>query len=729
MKLRDILRIDKLIFKGWFAVKYKVFLYGKWNFDQQNDFIMIGNNSGLFGAMVLSLITGMKLRFVFERQYFDSLKLKFLWKILGYRAFGADDSPEKKIKLMTTLGKDVGLGKKICFLSGCGIVPDDNVESFVKAFHKFSRREVLKIMPIFIGGTKSDSRFYFNVMIPDIGNTNKVISVNFAKVHSFENDLWKLRRSISQMMSNYYEDLKKFRRPLIEYFIKAARKHIVKECIRDKTGKKLNYKQTLAAVIIAADKLKKYVGEHRYVGILLPPSVAGVISNFAMNLLGKIVVNLNYSTGDGDWQFAANKTGIEKIITSRLFLKRINFAPDDQRFIFIEDFVKNLTRYEKLRGWFKANFLPIKTLSGTKDFNSDSTAAILFTSGSSGDPKGVVLSHHNIISNIEQMTKIFKIYDTDKLCGVLPFFHSFGYTVSLWLAMLTGVGTYYVTNPLDSSEVANAVEDHKATILFGTPTFLKTYSHRIESQKFTSLQRVIAGAEKLKPNIAIDFKDKFGVEPREGYGTTELSPVVSVNPDNNFAIGKGNKIGSVGFVLPGTSVKIIDLETGNECEPGDQGKIFLTGPSVMRGYFDEENLTKSVFVEGWYDTGDIGHLDEDRYLTVSDRLSRFSKIGGEMVSHSKVENVVNDKIGNGDQIIAVTGIPDENKGEQLVVICNDSVDIDEVKNVINNSNLGNIYKPKGENYFKVDQLPFLGSGKLDLVMLKQMALRFKGMLD
>lgn len=726
MRLSNILRIDKLIVLLWMKMRYNIFVHGKWKIDGDEDFMVVGNNCGITGAIIVRLVSGAKLRVVFDREYFDGLRFKFFWRLLGFRAFGTDDEPDIMVRTMTHLGRDIERGRKICLLAGSGITRNENLEKFFKVFDKIGVGEDLNIIPLYVGTSGTEHGNYFNVVIAQTLGAKRVVSVNFGKIMRFDNKHWRVYREISVLMSESFNDLKKYRRPLIELFVRAARKHGSKDCIADSTDKSLNYTQTLTAGIIAADKMKNYVGEHKYVGVLLPPCVGAVLSNFGLCLLGRVAVNLNYSIGDDARELTSKKAELDTIITSRKFLERISIDPDDQRFVFIEDLLKNVSGFSKLFAYLRAKFLPVRLLSGYKNFNADDDAAVLFSSGSSGDPKGIVLSHHNIISNIEQMERIFKIYDTDRLCGVLPFFHSFGYTVSFWLSLLSGVATYYVTNPLDAGQIGKAVQKHRSTILFATPTFVQSYTRRIEREKFGTLRTVIVGAEKLRSVTADEFYDKFGVSVKQGYGTTELSPVVAVNPEDDLVIGKGNKPETVGFVIPGTSAKIVDVEHGNECEPGEIGRVLLYGPSVMKGYLGDEELTERSFVDGWYDTNDIGSLDDDRYLGITDRLARFSKIGGEMVSHLKIEEVIFESTGV-DKSVAVTGLQDDKKGEQLVVLCcRDLIKAKHARDIIEQSSLANINKPKPENYFEVDQLPLLGSGKLDIMGVKSMAKNLKG---
>ncbi|MCH9023097.1 MAG: AMP-binding protein, partial [Planctomycetes bacterium] len=270
-----------------------------------------------------------------------------------------------------------------------------------------------------------------------------------------------------------------------------------------------------------------------------------------------------------------------------------------------------------------------------------------------------------------------------------------------------------------------AVKGHQTTYLLVTPTFLMSYTRRIQREEFSSLKLVVAGAEKLQRIVAEAFEEKFGMRPLEGYGTTELSPVISLNlpdvEDNGFT-QIGNKEGSVGHPIPGVAVKTVDPESGVELGPGASGELWVKGPNVMQGYLNDEAKTSEVITEGWYHTGDIGHVDEDGFITIVDRLSRFCKIGGEMVSHVAVEQAYREGLGMGEQVVAVTSVQDASKGEQLAVLYMEAeVDADKLHEIISGSDLPNLWKPRRDHYFKIESMPLLGTGKLDLRALKRLA--------
>jgi acyl-[acyl-carrier-protein]-phospholipid O-acyltransferase/long-chain-fatty-acid--[acyl-carrier-protein] ligase len=374
----------------------------------------------------------------------------------------------------------------------------------------------------------------------------------------------------------------------------------------------------------------------------------------------------------------------------------------------------------------KARFAPRSFLYDNDSFSPDAIAAIVFSSGSTGSPKGVMLSHHNIISNLESMRMVVHPTENDCICGILPFFHSFGYTVTLWFPLLHGYPAVYHSNPLDAATIGDLVHTYHATHLLATPSFLANFIRRVPAEKFRSLKIVIAGAEKLKSSLAEAFEQKFRVRPLEGYGVTEMSPVISLNMPDITADGLtqiGNKEGSAGQPLPGIAVKTINPDSGLPTDTHTPGLLLVKGPNIMRGYLNNPEKTAEVIVDGWYNTGDIGLVDEDGFVTITDRLSRFSKIAGEMVPHIAVEDIIYEGLHTTERVLAVSSVPDTHRGEKLVVLFTKNAGSEsELKHIVDSSSLPNLWKPASDAYAIVDTIPLLGSGKLDLKSLHQIAL-------
>jgi acyl-[acyl-carrier-protein]-phospholipid O-acyltransferase/long-chain-fatty-acid--[acyl-carrier-protein] ligase len=357
----------------------------------------------------------------------------------------------------------------------------------------------------------------------------------------------------------------------------------------------------------------------------------------------------------------------------------------------------------------------------------DDIATIIFSSGSTGEPKGVMLSHRNIACNAESMVSHLRIDHHDRVLGVLPFFHSFGYTVTLWTPLLIGASAVHHADPRQAKEIGELCRKDRCTVFLATATFLRFYLRRCDPDDFRSLNILICGAEKLPPSLAREFEAKFGVLPMEGYGCTELSPVVSANIADQEINGVkqiANKIGTVGQPIPGVAVRIIDPDTLQPLPVGREGLVFGKGPNVMIGYLHKPELTAQVVIDGWYNTGDMGRLDEDGFLTLTGRLSRFAKIAGEMVPLEKVEEDLHAVLGSADRVLAVTSIPDERKGERLIVLYLPALamPIPELTTRLGERGLPNLWVPDDRDFHAIEEMPVLGSGKLNLRKLKDLAL-------
>jgi acyl-[acyl-carrier-protein]-phospholipid O-acyltransferase/long-chain-fatty-acid--[acyl-carrier-protein] ligase len=355
----------------------------------------------------------------------------------------------------------------------------------------------------------------------------------------------------------------------------------------------------------------------------------------------------------------------------------------------------------------------------------DTLATIIFSSGSTGEPKGVMLSHFNVAANVLSLRQAIRIWPEDRLLGTLPFFHSFGYTVSLWGPVHFPFAQVFHLSPLDVKTIGELCRKEKVSIIVTTPTFLQHYLRRIPPAQFGGINCVITGAERLPDRLRIEFHERFGVEPLQGYGTTECAPVVSCNVDDYRAAGfhqVGHKRGSIGHPLPGIAVRVIHPETGQPLPMGEAGLLLVKGGNVMQGYLGMPEKTAEVIHDGWYNTGDVATIDEDGFVFITDRLSRFSKIGGEMAPHIRIEEKLHEALGLNEPSLVVAAVPDERKGEQLVVLHTlEENKLDGVSERLAAAGLPNLWIPRRENFFKIEAIPLLGSGKLDLQAVRRMA--------
>jgi acyl-[acyl-carrier-protein]-phospholipid O-acyltransferase / long-chain-fatty-acid--[acyl-carrier-protein] ligase len=480
----------------------------------------------------------------------------------------------------------------------------------------------------------------------------------------------------------------------------------------------------LIGSILLSSWMQKHRPNDSMVGLLLPASAGGALANIAVYLAGKVPVNLNFTAGQEAMNAAIRQCGVNTIITSRVFLSKAQLS-EIPGMVFLEEIRETFTSIHKLLTMLAAFLIPSKALEYhyTKNQKSQDLAVVIFSSGSTGTPKGIMLSHRNILANIESVRQVIHFGPSDRIMGVLPFFHSFGFSVSLWLPIVSGFGVLYHPNPVDAKTIGETIQKYQATFLVSTPTFYAGYMRRCSVEEFSTLRYVIAGAEKLREQIRKAFKEKYGLDLLEGYGCTELAPVVSVNlPEVVDGTERqiGHKPGTVGHPIPGVTVKVVDPDAGDSLPPGQEGLLLAKGPNVMLGYLGQPELTEQVLRDGWYVTADIASLDEDGFITITDRMSRFSKIGGEMVPHMKIEEVINTILG--DAASVVTAVPDEQRGEKLIAFYSrNGMSADELWEKLNRSDLPKLWIPKRENIHSIDTIPLLGSGKVDLKNVKCLA--------
>jgi acyl-[acyl-carrier-protein]-phospholipid O-acyltransferase/long-chain-fatty-acid--[acyl-carrier-protein] ligase len=516
-------------------------------------------------------------------------------------------------------------------------------------------------------------------------------------------------------------------------FLELCRKKGNRVKVVDTTGVKLTGNDLLLRTlalkrIIEREAIKP---DEEHVGVLLPPTVPAVVTNMALTLSRRVAVNLNYTVSESIINRCIEIAEIKHVLTSRKVMDKLGYKLDCE-LVYLEDLRDKAILADKLAAFVQAKLMPVSMLArkfGLNKIKPDDRVTIIFTSGSTGIPKGVPLTMLNVASNVQGFNTIIDIRDDDCFLGILPFFHSFGYTVTLWGAMGLQASAAYHFNPLEPKQIGKLIEQTKCTVVLGTPTFLRAFLKRIEPEQFKSVEVVIVGAEKMPIPLAEAFEARFGVRPTEGYGTTELSPVVSVNfppkrartPEQK----KGLREGSVGRPLPGIRARSVSLDDGRVLGPNEDGMLQFAGPNVMPGYLKQPELTAKVMHGEWYSSGDVGHVDKDGFIYITGRESRFSKIGGEMVPHIQVEEEIAKIVGGNEDTttIAVCGVPDEKKGERLVVLYSQLEHPPEmiVRKLIE-AGLPGIFVPSPDSFIQVDAIPILGTGKLDLRGLQKLAL-------
>jgi acyl-[acyl-carrier-protein]-phospholipid O-acyltransferase/long-chain-fatty-acid--[acyl-carrier-protein] ligase len=573
------------------------------------------------------------------------------------------------------------------------------------------------------------------------------VTVNYGKPLPHTATPFEVRQAVQELMVEAWAFRKQHMRTLHRSFVRTARTRPFRFAMADAQNPRVRFGGALTRTVFLGRRLKKVWRDHKMVGLLLPPSVPGALVNFAAMLGGKVPVNLNYTVSEETLASCIRQCEIKTVITSKSFLEKVKIKVPCET-VFLEELVAKPGLGEKLAAILIAFLFPAglleRALGCETKVELDDLATVIFSSGSTGEPKGVMLSHYNIGANIEQMEQVFGLGKRDCVLGVLPFFHSFGFTGTLCLPAVVGVGAVYHPNPLDAKTIGPLIRDYSITFLLATPTFLQLYMRGCAPEDFGSLRVVMTGAEKLPERLANAFEEQFGIRPLEGYGCTECAPAVAVNTHDFRSAGirqVGAKRGKIGHPLSGMSIKIIDPDSRAPLPMGQPGLMLVRGPNVMQGYLGKPEKTAEVLIPDealpgtagfspassppsarWYLTGDIAAIDEDGFLQITDRLSRFSKIGGEMVPHIKVEERLHELAGSTEQTFVVAGVPDEKKGERLVVLHKlTDAQLQLTLEKLAQTDLPNLWKPRADQFFHVDSFPMLGTGKLDLRKVKELA--------
>jgi acyl-[acyl-carrier-protein]-phospholipid O-acyltransferase/long-chain-fatty-acid--[acyl-carrier-protein] ligase len=490
---------------------------------------------------------------------------------------------------------------------------------------------------------------------------------------------------------------------LHQRFIEIAKQYPNDIAIIDvSAGKSVTYSKLLLAALILSEKYKKF--PEKNIGVMIPTSFGCLVTTIALLMADKTPVMINYSVGAlENLRYAQDKCNFMTTITTEKLLDKLNIKAIEGM-INIENILANINLIDKVKG-MAISKLPAKMIQNMVHKGSrDENAVILFTSGSEKDPKAVQLCHRNIMHNVKGFTTVVKDIKNEIFLANLPLFYVFGITVTFWTPLLYGGKTVTIANPLDYKLVCRSIKKHQVTLMVGTPTFYHGYLHKSEAGDFASVNIAISGADKLPKQIRDEYLQKHNLELFEGYGATETSPVISTNYQGN------NKVGTVGKPLPGTQVKIVDRVTGKEVKAGVEGKILVKGDLVTIGYYNDYEETSLRIRDGWYDTGDMGVIDKDGFITHRGRLRRFVKIGGEMVSLTKVESVL-ETILPAETLCCVVEVPNLKKGAEIVAaVTTKEIEAKQIHKYMKKE-LPSLMVPR--EYYVLDELPLMPSGKVN----------------
>lgn len=486
----------------------------------------------------------------------------------------------------------------------------------------------------------------------------------------------------------------------------------------------LTWSKSLVGAWSLSSWFRTLLGPEQHIGVWLPTGQGSTLVNIALAFRGKVGVNLNYTAGVDPVLSAIRQSGITTVITAKRFLAKVPLElPPDIKIIHLEEAARAITPFQRISrfiavvlfpGWFLDKFC-LRLTS-----RLDDPLTVLFSSGSTGEPKGVVLSHRNVVGNTEGFVEALNVQKGDKMLATLPAFHTFGYTVCMWAPAIAAIQAVYFPDPRQAKEVGELCKKYGCTIMLGTATFLRFYLRRSEVDDYRSVRLLVCGAEKLPVSLAQDFHAKFGVYPLEGYGCTETSPVVSVNLHDVTVGGLkqvANRPGTVGQPIPGVAVRTFDPETYEQLPVGEEGLLGALGPNIMVGYLNQPEKTAHAIRNGWYVTGDIGLVEPDGFIRITGRVSRFAKVGGEMVPLERLDEDMHEILATGgDRVLAVAAVPDEKRGERVVVLhLRDVADrLDGIFEQLRKNGLPNLWIPDRRDCYVVESFPVLGSGKLDL---------------
>ncbi len=715
---------------------YRLRIVGQEQVPKVGGALLVPNHVSFIDGLLLIASLDRPVRFVADAQYAEQPFFRPLMKLFGVIPVSSYGGLRVVLRALRNAGAAIEKGELVCIFPEGQITRTGTLLPFRRGFERIMKGRTAPIIPIHLdrvwGSIFSFDRGRFFWKLPE--RIPYPVTVSFGAPLPPVTSAHELRDAVRVLGEAAWALRKPDRRPLHRGFIHAMRRRPFRFVMADQRRPHVSAAQALIGSIAVARALRPLWQNQRNVGMLLPPSVAGALVNVAAPLCGKTSVNLNYTVGRAGLEAAVHQAGLSSIVTSRTFIEKAKLElPAGPAILWIEDVVERIGRKEKLFAALLAFAAPARMIEracGQKTpLSIDDLATIIFSSGSTGEPKGVMLSHYSIDANAQGATQVLHLYHQERVLGILPFFHSFGYLV-FWFVMFNNAGLVFHPSPIDVAAIGELIRRQRVTFLVTTPTFLQLYARRCTPEQFSSLRVVLTGAEKLSTRLYEAFKDRFGIEPVEGYGVTECAPVIAVNCPDFRAAGyyqPASRRGTVGQPLPGISVKIVDPDSFTPMPPGSPGMLLVRGPNVMTGYLGREDLTAGVMHDGWYITGDIAMLDDDGFLTITDRLSRFSKIGGEMVPHGKVEEALHQAAESDTQVFAVTGIPDERKGEQLAVLHTmDEARIPDILGRLSSNGLPNLFIPPRGNFVKVDALPVLGTGKMDLRTLKQIAMERLG---
>lgn len=709
---------------------YRIRSHGLEHVPMRGGGLLVSNHVTWVDALLISATLQRRVRFMMARPIYETWWIQPLFRLMGVIPIHTADPPRRVVESLRAARRAMDDGYLVCIFAEGALTRNGNMRSFRGGYERIVKGTDHPVIPVHLGGAWGSIFSYYRGKLL-AAFPRKIfypVTVFYGPALLSTATPLEVRTAVCELSCEAFNARRGRGRTLAARFVRRARRYWFRRAVADTSGTALPFGRLLTGAIALGQRLRKGREEEAMIGIMLPASVGGAVANVAVTLLGKIPANLNFTASADAVASAIKQCDIKTVISSRRFLDQLSGVAPPPGTLYLEDLLPRISSVARVKALLSALMASPRQLAGGKCVSCDDPAAIVFSSGSTGDPKGIMLSHHNLLSNVEAIQLVFRLEPRDRFCAVLPFFHSFGLTATLWAPLVCGFSACYHPNPLDGAKIGNMVREHGLTAMVATPTFLLPYIRRAKPDDFQSLRAVVTGAEKLKPRTADAFERRFGLRPVEGYGATELSPVAAMNlphvqPGATQQVGA--KEGSVGHPVPGVAARVVDPDSGEVLGEDREGVLQIKGPNVMLGYWGRPKETADVLKNGWYSTGDLAKIDADGFVFLQDRLSRYSKIAGEMVPHLAVEEALAEALGSVEPCVVVAGAPDARKGEQLVVChtpaAGSSARLHEIARA---SNLPNLWKPKKENYVQIESIPTLGSGKLDLKAIRKLAREF-----
>lgn len=730
------------LIKGVFAHLFRLRVHGLSHIPWEGPLLLVGNHVSSVDWALLQMASPRPLRIVMERDSFEKWYVRWLLNHLNVILMNPSDPTEALRDVKQALAE----GQAVAVFPEMARSSTGNVNAFRMNIAELVQDSRAVVVPFYIQGLWGTSYSLANARYRESVDASRMRTVvlDFGAPMNAPVDAVLVQRRVQELSIDAWSAYIRTLRPIAQSFVRTARKTGSNALVFSPDGKHFTGTRMLASVLAFARVIAAQTLGQQRVGVLLPPSAAGLICNLAVLAKGKTVVNLNYSAGTTVILDCMSRAGLGTVYTSKLFAQRLEQRGIDMHaisarchLVYAEDIRSALPNWRLLYDFLRARLLP-SWLIEWSDFEKcklDDVAAIMFSSGSEGVPKGVELTHYNFMGNIKQVFSVLNANHDDVMLGSLPMFHAFGLAVTSFLPVVEGIPVVMQPDPTDAKAVGRLCAEFRVTVMVGTSTFLRMYatSKHVHPLMFRHIRLIFAGAEKLREEVRNLYRSRFQIEIFEGYGTTETTPVASVNIYDTLlgdysTVQIGNKPGTVGTPLPGSQLRIVDPDTLDELPVGNDGLILIGGAQIMKGYLDDPARTAEAVAtldgKRWYKTGDKGHVDNEGFLTIVDRYSRFAKLGGEMVSLGAIEQKIGDSGFMDGCDFSVVAIPDATKGEKVVMLYSGERDPDEVRLGLRNLGMPPLFLPG--QVFQVEAVPKLGTGKADFTAGKALARQLAG---